>query len=139
MTRELTNDRAPSTLALTLTMILAATLLIAPRPASAETVPARGSLDGRIRTASYNSDQVYRLRGFVGYQIDLEFESGESFPRAGRRRHRGLGLFWTGQSFVPETQGRESGDQSHCPSPTDGGTRSTIPPSRVVRVPPTPT
>jgi len=35
--------------------------------------------DVRIRTAVYAADEVYRLQGFVGFQIDLEFESGESF------------------------------------------------------------
>jgi len=28
---------------------------------------------------NYNSDQVYRLQGYVGYQIDLQFERGENF------------------------------------------------------------
>jgi type IV secretion system protein VirB9 len=35
--------------------------------------------DSRIRTAVYAADEVYRLQGFVGFQIDLEFEPGESF------------------------------------------------------------
>jgi type IV secretion system protein VirB9 len=35
--------------------------------------------DARIRTVVYAADEVYRLQGFVGFQIDLEFESGESF------------------------------------------------------------
>ena len=37
----------------------------------------------RIRLARYAADEVYRLRGFVGYQIDLEFEAGESFVGLG--------------------------------------------------------
>ena len=45
----------------------------------AETVPSRGVVDSRIRVAVYNGDEVYKLRGFVGYQIDLEFEPGETF------------------------------------------------------------
>lgn len=45
----------------------------------AEIVPVRGPLDSRVRVASYDGEQVYRLRGFVGYQIDLEFEAGETF------------------------------------------------------------
>jgi type IV secretion system protein VirB9 len=45
----------------------------------AEIYPASGGGDPRIRVAVYNSEQVYRLRGVVGYQIDLEFESGETF------------------------------------------------------------
>lgn len=46
---------------------------------SAETSPTPGLLDSRIRAAPYSADQVYRLRGFVGYQTDLEFETGETF------------------------------------------------------------
>ena len=47
------------------------------------TVPERGAIDSRVRVALYVPDQVYRLRGFVGYQIDLEFEAGESFVGLG--------------------------------------------------------
>ena len=50
---------------------------------SAETVPPRGIVDSRIRIAVYNGDEVYKLRGFVGYQIDLEFEPGETFTGLG--------------------------------------------------------
>jgi type IV secretion system protein VirB9 len=49
----------------------------------AETVPPRGEVDSRIRVAIYNGDEVYKLRGFVGYQIDLEFEPGETFTGLG--------------------------------------------------------
>ena len=56
----------------------------------AETVPARGVVDSRIRTAAYNGDEVYRLRGFVGYQIDLEFEPGETFTGLGAGDLEGL-------------------------------------------------
>jgi type IV secretion system protein VirB9 len=49
----------------------------------AELVPVRGVVDARVRAASYDSEQVYRLRGFVGYQIDLEFEAGETFVGLG--------------------------------------------------------
>jgi type IV secretion system protein VirB9 len=49
----------------------------------AGTVPEPGAIDGRIRVAPYAADEVYRLRGFVGYQIDLEFEPGESFVGLG--------------------------------------------------------
>jgi type IV secretion system protein VirB9 len=51
--------------------------------ASAEVVPAKGKIDSRIRTATYNANEVYRIRGYVGYQIDLEFETGESFAGLG--------------------------------------------------------
>jgi type IV secretion system protein VirB9 len=54
-----------------------------PRTASAETVPPRGSTDARVREADYRADEVYRLRGFLGYQIDLEFEAGETFVGLG--------------------------------------------------------
>jgi type IV secretion system protein VirB9 len=49
----------------------------------AETSPSPGLLDSRIRLAPYSADQVYLLKGFVGYQTDLEFESGETFVGLG--------------------------------------------------------
>lgn len=45
----------------------------------AETVPVRGFTDHRIRTAAYLEDEVYQLKGFVGYGIELIFEAGEKF------------------------------------------------------------
>ena len=45
----------------------------------AESVPDRGLIDPRIRTAAYRDEEVYRLRGFVGYGIELVFEEGEQF------------------------------------------------------------
>ena len=58
--------------------------------ALAETQPAPGLLDPRIRTAAYSRDQVYRLTGFVGYQTDLEFETGETFVGLGAGDIEGL-------------------------------------------------
>src|SRR5262249_25600431 len=49
----------------------------------AEIVPLRGVADSRVRTAIYDSNEVYRLRGYVGYQIDLQFEAGELFVGIG--------------------------------------------------------
>jgi type IV secretion system protein VirB9 len=45
----------------------------------AESLPAKGAVDGRIRSAPYQAEQVYRLYGFVGYAIELIFEEGETF------------------------------------------------------------
>jgi type IV secretion system protein VirB9 len=45
----------------------------------AEVVPAAAGLDARIRVADYDPGQVYVLHGRVGYQIDLQFDSEESF------------------------------------------------------------
>jgi type IV secretion system protein VirB9 len=56
--------------------------MIATRGA-AETVPTRGTVDSRIRTATYNANEVYKLTGFVGYAIELIFEDGESFVGTG--------------------------------------------------------
>jgi type IV secretion system protein VirB9 len=52
---------------------------------SAGALPATASdpVDARIRLLVYDADEVYRLRGYVGYQIDLEFESGETFVGLG--------------------------------------------------------
>jgi type IV secretion system protein VirB9 len=52
-------------------------------PAFAETVPLRGLADSRVRTASYDGNEVYRLQGYMGYEIDLQFETGESFVGIG--------------------------------------------------------
>ncbi len=55
-----------------------------------EVVPTRGAVDSRVREAVYNGDEVYKLSGFVGYQIDLEFESGETFTGLGTGDLEGL-------------------------------------------------
>jgi type IV secretion system protein VirB9 len=56
----------------------------------AEVVPAKGTVDTRVREVAYNSQQVYRLLGFVGYQIDLQFETGETFIGLGAGDIEGL-------------------------------------------------
>jgi type IV secretion system protein VirB9 len=56
----------------------------------AETTPEKGSVDPRIRVAAYDGAEVYKLRGFVGYQIDLEFQTGESFVGLGAGDMEGL-------------------------------------------------
>jgi type IV secretion system protein VirB9 len=61
----------------------------------AETVPIRGAADSRIRYALYNGDQVYRVRGFVGYQIDFEFEAGETFVGLGAGDLEGISYYGT--------------------------------------------
>ncbi len=43
----------------------------------------RGVADARIRTAAYDANQVYRIQGYVGYEIDIQFEQGESFVGIG--------------------------------------------------------
>jgi type IV secretion system protein VirB9 len=54
-------------------------LLVFALSTSAETLPAPGKVDPRIRTASYNANEVYKLTGIVGYVIELIFEEGEMF------------------------------------------------------------
>jgi type IV secretion system protein VirB9 len=56
----------------------------------AGTVPDPGQADSRVRVTSYVADVVYRLRGYVGYQIDLEFEPGETFTSLGAGDLEGL-------------------------------------------------
>ncbi len=51
--------------------------------AISESLPAKGMVDSRVRIAPYSSEQVYRLHGVIGYQIDLQFEAGESFVGLG--------------------------------------------------------
>ena len=42
-------------------------------------LPPPGPIDERIRTAVYSADEVYRLYGYVGFHLDLEFEADETF------------------------------------------------------------
>lgn len=39
--------------------------------------------DSRLKSVPYSADEVYRLRGVAGYQIDLEFSSDERFVGIG--------------------------------------------------------
>jgi type IV secretion system protein VirB9 len=50
----------------------------------------KSEADTRIRVTPYSSDRVYRLVGYVGYQIDLEFEADESFVGLGAGDIEGL-------------------------------------------------
>ena len=56
----------------------------------AEVSPAKGKVDPRVRSAAYDANEVYRIRGYVGYQIDLEFETGETFTGIGAGDIEGL-------------------------------------------------
>ena len=57
------------------TWLLALAAVCVTTSVDAETIPKRGIVDQRIRTAVYSPDEVYRLYGFVGFHLDLEFES----------------------------------------------------------------
>ncbi len=52
-------------------------------PLRSEAVPVAGEIDARIRTVEYDPLQVYRLEGRVGYQIDIQFDRGETFVGLG--------------------------------------------------------
>ena len=71
-------------------LMLVAGIRATSRPACAEIVPHAGPGDPRITVARYAPDQVYRLRGVVGYQIDIEFASGERFVGLGSGDVAGL-------------------------------------------------
>lgn len=63
---------------------VACMLMLAVSPlACAEVVPPKGSVDGRVRVVVYDDQEVYVLHGYVGYQIDLQFEPGEAFVGLG--------------------------------------------------------
>ena len=84
---------AAATCRLGLSAALAWQALLHPQRSAAEIVPPRGTVDSRVRATPYDGDQVYRLHGFVGYQIDLEFEAGESFVGLGAGDIEGLSYF----------------------------------------------
>lgn len=54
-------------------------------PASTERQPAPQPSpgDSRVRVVYYRTDRIYRLRGYAGYQIDVQFAPGEHFEGAG--------------------------------------------------------
>jgi type IV secretion system protein VirB9 len=49
-------------------------------PVSSQPAPVA---DSRVRTLIYSADAVYRLQGFIGYDIEIEFAPGESFTGLG--------------------------------------------------------
>lgn len=59
--------------------LLLAAMQLAAIQAIGAVSPTPGDADSRVRIASYDAGQVYRLHGYIGYQIDLEFEAGERF------------------------------------------------------------
>ena len=69
-------------------------LFVAAQASLAEILPARGTVDSRIRTAAYNPEEVYRLYGFVGYEIELVFEEGETFAGHGGGDLEGITFGW---------------------------------------------
>jgi type IV secretion system protein VirB9 len=83
--------RKPAAIGCLAAIVLQAALLS--NPSLAEMVPTRGAADPRIRSAPYDGNQVYRVRGFVGYQIDFEFEPGETFVGLGAGDIEGLSYF----------------------------------------------
>jgi type IV secretion system protein VirB9 len=72
--------------------LVAAVVLFAAQvpPARGEALPLPGRLDPRIRTVPYSPDQVYRLYGYVGYEIDIEFGAGERFLGLGAGDMKGI-------------------------------------------------
>lgn len=52
--------------------------------------PATLQPDPRIRVAPYRPDAIYRLRGYVGYQIDITFAPGERFTGLGVGDSKGI-------------------------------------------------
>ncbi|MGH8326204.1 MAG: TrbG/VirB9 family P-type conjugative transfer protein, partial [Steroidobacteraceae bacterium] len=67
-----------------------ACLLAASLCAQAEMMPLPGRVDARIRSARYSPDQVYRLQGYVGFEIDIQFAPGEHFVGLGAGDIEGL-------------------------------------------------
>lgn len=64
--------------------------LMAISAAVAQSVTGANSADPRIRSLLFVPGQVTRLRGWVGYHIDLEFEPGEIFRALGGGDLEGL-------------------------------------------------
>jgi type IV secretion system protein VirB9 len=77
-------------------IVIGALVALGPLGAAAESLPAKGIRDARIRVAEYHADEVYRLPAFVGYHVHLEFEPGEAFVGLGAGDLDGLSFVATG-------------------------------------------
>jgi type IV secretion system protein VirB9 len=75
--------RRPSLISPSVGLSLGFLCAIAASTGIAETLPTKGKVDSRIRTALYSPEEIYRLYGFVGYDIELIFEPGERFAGKG--------------------------------------------------------
>ena len=60
-----------------------AALVVTPHLVRGEQIPEPGVRDERIRTVVYVPGEVYRLQGFAGYAIHVEFAAGETFEGLG--------------------------------------------------------
>ena len=69
--------------------------------------------DHRIRSMLYVPDQVVRLRGWVGYHVDLEFEPGESFVTLGGGDLAGLTYGAYGNHLVLKPKASDRAHESH--------------------------
>jgi len=63
---------------------------LAPALGRAQPSPAALKPDPRIRVVPYRADAVYRLRGYVGYEIDITFAPGERFVGLGVGDSKGV-------------------------------------------------
>lgn len=54
-----------------------------PCTGQAATIPPAGTVDPRISVVTYNPDDVVELKGYVGYQIHLQWAEGEEFVNLG--------------------------------------------------------
>lgn len=93
MTRRIPPARSSWTPVAGLSVLVLTMLCLAAR---GETLPMRGSRDSRVRVVAFDTNEVYRLYGFVGYQIDIEFEDGESFVGLGAGDIEGLSFVGQG-------------------------------------------
>ena len=75
---------------LTLFLILWGVCRLAAALAGASPLQAALRPDARIRVVPYTADAVYRLRGYVGYQIDITFAPGERFMGLGVGDSKGV-------------------------------------------------
>src|SRR5258708_30983538 len=100
----------------------------------AESVPLRGTVDSRIRTTTFNPDEVYKLTGLVGYAIELILEDGETFSGTGGGDLRRHTIQAPGQSVVPKPQAPlvppHLGACTHPPPPRFHYAVTLIPPDR---------
>jgi type IV secretion system protein VirB9 len=65
-----------------LSVVSAAVMTVAPRPASASETPRPGTKDARVRTVNYDADQVVSIVGSFRHAIEIQFGPGETITQA---------------------------------------------------------
>ena len=81
-------------------MVLAVVGALGLADSRAEKTPDPGLVDNRVRVVAYDPEQVYRLHGYVGYQIHFQFAEGETFVNLAAGDNKALDVGYESNHLV---------------------------------------